>query len=153
MALRFLHDRGDYKTGWQLEKEWEQEQLKKKKKMEEALLNFQNAEEQGNARGDDEEEEDYAVELDESLPFACHICRQDFTNPVVTLCGHYFCQDCALQQMKEDSHCPVCQKQTSGVFNKAHRLIKQLSLKAPRNEEPAILQKKPRATGSWETVE
>ena len=153
MVRRFLHDRGDYKTGWQLEKEWEQEQLKKKKRMEEALLNFQNAEEQGANQAEDEE--DFTVEIDETLPFACHICRQDFKNPVVTLCGHYFCQDCALQQMKEDSHCPVCQKQTSGVFNKAHKLIKQLSLKASRSaEEPEALSlKKPRVTGKWETVE
>lgn len=122
--------------------------------MEEALLNFQHAEEQGTAVGGEADEEDYAVELDEALPFACHICRQGFRNPVVTLCGHYFCQECALQATKEDSHCPVCQKQTSGVFNKAHKLIKQMSLGASRTEEPEVsTQRKPRATGAWEAVE
>jgi hypothetical protein len=26
-----MHDRGDYKTGWQLEKEWEDNQTRKRK--------------------------------------------------------------------------------------------------------------------------
>jgi RING finger protein 113A len=30
---KFLHDRGDYKSGWQLEKEWDAMQLKKKQKL------------------------------------------------------------------------------------------------------------------------
>lgn len=38
---KFMHDRGDYKSGWQMEKEWEAEQLKKKKKLENSLLAFQ----------------------------------------------------------------------------------------------------------------
>jgi len=25
-ACKFLHDRGDYKTGWQIDKEWEEQQ-------------------------------------------------------------------------------------------------------------------------------
>jgi RING finger protein 113A len=29
-SCKFLHDRGDYKTGWQLEKEWEEQQKQKK---------------------------------------------------------------------------------------------------------------------------
>ena len=37
---KFLHDRGDYKSGWQLEKEWDQLQSQKKRKMEEALNKF-----------------------------------------------------------------------------------------------------------------
>ena len=79
---------------------------------------------------EEEEEVDYSIDMDESLPFACFICRQDFTSPIVTLCGHYFCEACALRTMKSDTRCPVCQKQTSGVFNRAHKLIKQLALKA-----------------------
>ena len=36
---KFLHDRGDYKSGWQLEKEWDAKQASKKRKLEEALRN------------------------------------------------------------------------------------------------------------------
>jgi RING finger protein 113A len=35
-----LHDRGDYKSGWQLEREWEEIQSRKKKKLEESIKNF-----------------------------------------------------------------------------------------------------------------
>lgn len=37
---KFLHDRGDYKSGWQLEKEWDAQQLKKKKKLEDSVTSF-----------------------------------------------------------------------------------------------------------------
>jgi Zinc finger C-x8-C-x5-C-x3-H type (and similar) len=40
-SCKFLHDRGDYKSGWQLEREWDQEQLKKKKRLEESLARFE----------------------------------------------------------------------------------------------------------------
>lgn len=61
-----MHDRGDYKTGWQLEKEWE--------------------EMQGNLRKDPNAYlvEDSDQESDEEFPFACIICREEFKNPVVT---------------------------------------------------------------------
>ena len=59
-SCKFLHDRGDYLAGWQLDK----------------LDNSV-------AVAQDEEEEE--------VPFACLICRNEFTEPVVTKCGHYFC--------------------------------------------------------------
>jgi len=31
-SCKFMHDRGDYKTGWQLDKEWEEQQKVQKKK-------------------------------------------------------------------------------------------------------------------------
>mmetsp|Transcript_41606 Transcript_41606/g.68233 ORF Transcript_41606/g.68233 Transcript_41606/m.68233 type:complete len:233 (-) Transcript_41606:2-700(-) len=31
-SCKFIHDRGDYKSGWQLEQEWEEQQKKKKEK-------------------------------------------------------------------------------------------------------------------------
>ena len=61
-SCKFLHDRGDYLAGWQLDK------------LDPAT----------NAPDQEEEEE-------EEVPFACLICRNQFTEPVVTKCGHYFC--------------------------------------------------------------
>jgi hypothetical protein len=46
---KFLHDRGDYKSGWQLEKEWDAKQASKKRKLEEALRNVAD-DEDGNAQ-------------------------------------------------------------------------------------------------------
>lgn len=62
-SCKFLHDRGDYLAGWQLDK-------------------VDPSSGQSIVEEEDEEEE---------VPFACLICRQPFTEPVVTKCGHYFC--------------------------------------------------------------
>lgn len=85
-ACKFLHDRGDYKSGWQLEKEWEEVEKSRKRG-----LALGGGGMQGNG-GDYEDDDD-----DDSLPFACFICRQPFEEPVVTKCKHYFCQHCALK--------------------------------------------------------
>ncbi|KAL9262422.1 Zinc finger CCCH domain-containing protein [Drosera capensis] len=34
---------------------------------------------------------------EDTLPFACFICRNPFVDPVVTKCKHYFCEHCALK--------------------------------------------------------
>ena len=64
-SCKFLHDRSDYKAGWQLEMDYAAQQ-----------------------RGDCESDEDdtkYEIHSDEeTLPFKCFICRQSFVNPVVT---------------------------------------------------------------------
>lgn len=86
-SCKFMHDRGDYKSGWQLEKEWEEAEKERKKKMAMGLI-------------DDSDVEVASDEDEDSLPFACFICREPFTlekNPVVTKCKHYFCESCALQ--------------------------------------------------------
>lgn len=70
---KFLHDRSDYKSGWQIDRELE--------------------------RGDGAAPQDVrAYEIDSSdeddkLPFACYICRGPFNRPVVTGCQHYFCEE------------------------------------------------------------
>jgi RING finger protein 113A len=62
-SCKFLHDRGDYLAGWQMDKV---------------------DPDSGQPVVDVEDEE-------EEVPFACLICREPFTDPVVTKCGHYFC--------------------------------------------------------------
>jgi len=130
---KFMHDRGDYKSGWQLEKEWDQQQAKKKKKLEESIKKFEDDERGGDEGGGgegggngDDEEEDYEIKDGDDLPFACHICRGDFVNPIVTLCGHYFCSKCALEANKKSPKCAICDKQTFAVFNRATKLVKKL---------------------------
>lgn len=127
-SCKFLHDRGDYKSGWQLEKEWEDKQAAKRRKIQELEASLDPDGEPGAAAaaaaaGD--EEEDYTIADDEpEFPFACFLCRQAFVNPVVTACGHYFCEQCAITKSRSSTHCAVCSKQTHGIFNKARRLIK-----------------------------
>jgi len=172
----YMHDRSDYKTGWQQEKEWDEQQAKKKKRLEEAsalsaFATAGGADVNGFAYAGDSEamlklyansqqeaalERDEAIvghkvndytkgmpsqmqqiqkvksssskesQEDESLPFACFICRHPFTSPVATNCGHYFCSACIMAANKKSSKCPVCKKHTGGVFNVAHKILAKM---------------------------
>eukprot|EP01035_Chromulina_nebulosa_P032591 gene32591-43543_t len=133
---KFLHDRGDYKSGWQMEREWEEKQNQKKEQLRKALAssNMDGGDDGGAEEGsaathpvDDDTQYEIADDSEE-LPFACFICRDEergFTDlPVVTLCGHYFCNSCAVRRFKSGrTRCAACDKQTFGVFNKARKLI------------------------------
>ena len=69
-----------------MEKEWDENEKRRKQRIAEGKAD----EEEGEGAGDDDEDED-------GLPFACFICRKQFTDPVVTICKHYFCEHCALK--------------------------------------------------------
>ncbi|KAK8792405.1 hypothetical protein WA588_004903, partial [Blastocystis sp. NMH] len=108
-SCKFIHDRGDYKTGYEIEKEWQKEQEEKRKKRE---------------RGEDTDDDDdnkYVVTTsdEDEVPTSCPICGGDFEKPVVTACGHYFCEKCALDQYRKTPKCFVCGKNTKGCFNRA----------------------------------
>lgn len=109
---KFLHDRGDYKAGWQLDRDWEMQQ-KQQKEIEKYQLE----------QSSDEEDD---------LPFACLICREEFKRPVVTKCQHYFCEKCVLDAYSKSPNCPVCGQNTNGIFNTAKELIKKLAQKKER---------------------
>jgi len=106
-SCKFLHDRSDYKHGWELERDWEAGKLQEAKD-DEYLVSG--------------EEDDEA----ESLPHHCYICREEFKNPVITKCKHYFCELCALQSYKKSKKCPVCNVPTEGVFKTAKDLIAKI---------------------------
>ncbi|XP_036792574.1 zinc finger protein 183 isoform X1 [Oncorhynchus mykiss] len=95
-SCKFLHDRSDYKHGWQIERELDE------------------------GRYGANDDENYEVSSDEEdMPFKCFICRESFKNPVITKCRHYFCETCALQHYRKSQRCYVCNVQTNGVFNPA----------------------------------
>ncbi|CAK9165786.1 unnamed protein product [Ilex paraguariensis] len=81
-----MHDRGDYKSGWQLEKEWEEAEKARKRNL---AMEGDDPEEGGADRSDEDD--------DDLLSFACFICRQPFMDPIATKCKHYFCDHCALK--------------------------------------------------------
>ena len=81
------------------------------------------------AEAEDSEEEDAALE---GIPFACIICKKPYTNPIVTKCGHYFCEACALQRYRRNPGCAACGAGTGGVFNGAKNLRKILDRKRER---------------------
>lgn len=110
----YLHDRGDTMSGWQIEQKWEEEQKQKKQQQQDQLEEFM--------KGSNKKDEDH--QQNDGLPFACHICRNAFTEPVITNCGHYFCQACLLNHIKTNNNlCPVCSKDTHGVFHQPTKLL------------------------------
>jgi RING finger protein 113A len=83
-----------------------------------------------NKAEDDEEDEEMAML--ESIPFACFICKEAYKSPVITRCGHYFCESCALKRYTRDPTCAACGASTNGVFNSASKLQKLLERKRKR---------------------
>jgi len=105
-SCKFLHDRSDYKFGWQLEMESSQQ-----------------------CDSDDDDPSKYEIKEndDDFLPFKCLICRGSYVNPVMTKCKHYFCEKCALAHFKKSTKCFVCEKQTGGFFDPAKTIIERLN--------------------------
>lgn len=124
-TCKFLHDRSDYLAGWQLD-----------------VLPNSNSRTRENLLSDPEEEES-----EEEVPFACLICRQEFTDPVVTRCGHYFCSSCAIKRFAKNSKCFACGAQTGGLFNSAKKVLDKME-KAKQRKADARAEK-----NSWKTVD
>jgi RING finger protein 113A len=79
-----------------------------------------------NAEADNSDDDDAVLE---NIPFACIICREPYKDPIVTKCGHYFCESCALKRYRKDPSCAACGAGTGGVFNMAKGLKKLLERK------------------------
>lgn len=106
-SCKFLHDRSDYKHGWQLERD--------------AKLGLDKTEDMKHYEVSSDEEDDF--------PFKCYICRQSFTNPMVTKCKHYFCEACILKHLKKTHKCFVCETNTDGIIKPARELVSKLKKK------------------------
>ncbi|KAI0743962.1 hypothetical protein C8Q80DRAFT_1184286 [Daedaleopsis nitida] len=104
-TCKFLHDRGTYLQGWQLDK----------------LA--------ANPRKDAAEEASDTDSDDEDIPFACIICRKPYTDPVVTRCEHYLCSACAIKRFAKTPKCAACGAPTGGIFNRADKVIAKLKKK------------------------
>ena len=122
----YLHVREDYKQGWELDKEWEVGT--KGKKISGQTVSSANRSKTGAA----DVGEDADNELLENIPFACIICQESYKRPIVTRCGHYFCEKCALDRYKKNPNCAACGEGTAGVFNGAKQLKRLLERKNER---------------------
>ncbi|KAJ3746881.1 hypothetical protein EV361DRAFT_926859 [Lentinula raphanica] len=105
-TCKFLHDRGTYLAGWQLDKLAE------------------NPRKQVGEDDSDDSDSD-----DEDIPFACLICRKPYTDPIVTKCGHYFCSACAIKRFAKTPKCLACGAETGGMFNRADKVIAKMKKK------------------------
>ena len=137
-ACVFLHDRSDYKSGWQLEKQWEQQQRERAHAA--ALQAFEGAERGGTDLGSSTSK---ANADEERLPFACLLCREPWhakSAPVVTKCEHYFCEACALKHAAKTKRCFVCAENTGGIFNKAKAIQEKINRQAAAEAQDAVEQ-------------
>ncbi|KAL3779373.1 hypothetical protein HJC23_005233 [Cyclotella cryptica] len=127
----YLHDRGDTKSGWEMEREYEEKKKKDEERREKEVEKFMNEMNGGDSARSKEDQDGFAsydidkeCSIDDGIPFACHICRGPFQNPIVTTCNHYFCESCISSRIKESGMgCPVCQKATHGVLNFPQKLV------------------------------
>lgn len=120
-TCKFLHDRGDFKQGWQLDRDWE---------------------DVGKGKKTATKEEDKDAEEFSKIPFKCVICKGDYKNPVITKCGHYFCEKCAIDRYKKTPACAQCNNGTGGLFSGAKKLKALLDEKQRRidtKEQEAIV--------------
>jgi RING finger protein 113A len=118
---KFLHAREDYAAGWKLDKEWEMSN--KGKKPDGTVVASANRE------LGKKEDDGLDLAMLEKIPFACIICKKPYSNPIITKCGHYFCEACALKRYRKDPTCANCSLKTMGVFNGAKNLQKLLDKK------------------------
>lgn len=118
-SCKFLHTRDNYKQGWQLDKEWEKAGKEPSK----------------DKKGEDDMTEEEKMLKD--IPFKCIICKDDYKNPIVTKCGHYFCEKCAMQRyIKEKKKtCANCGADTAGSFAIAKKLKELLTRKKHVEDE------------------
>lgn len=78
-----------------------------------------------------QEEEEEVKKEEEEISFKCFICRNDFQDPIITKCNHYFCEKCAIKYYDggKNTKCAICKEETMGVFNTAYILIKKMKKK------------------------
>lgn len=120
-SCKYLHAREDYKHGWQLDREWEN--VTKGKNVT-GGINIASAD---RMTQDTESDNDEAAL--EDIPFACIICKENYRDPIVTKCRHYFCEMCALKRYRKNPSCAACGAATGGVFNVAKNLKKLIERK------------------------
>eukprot|EP00928_Gymnodinium_smaydae_P072108 TRINITY_DN55528_c0_g1_i1.p1 TRINITY_DN55528_c0_g1~~TRINITY_DN55528_c0_g1_i1.p1 ORF type:complete len:355 (-),score=57.88 TRINITY_DN55528_c0_g1_i1:68-1132(-) len=147
-TCKYLHDRSDYKSGHVLEAEWEAKQKKleaeKRKRWEKRM---QKRAEMGADAGDSSPSSSEDSD-DEELPQACPACNEKWEDcksiPIQTVCGHYFCEDCAMTNFARTPRCMTCDALTNGIFNSCDALEEKLKRK--KNEKAELKQQ--RSSGS-----
>lgn len=143
-GCKFMHDRGDYKQGFHLDREWEAKQkaieAKKRERWEKRLQKRVALKEAGKEVNEDEESssQDSNDDSDAELPTACPACDNKWENcssiPIQTVCGHYFCEDCAMTNFAKSPTCMACDRPTNGIFNSCDALEAKIKQKKADRE-------------------
>ena len=125
-TCKFLHDRGTYLQGWQLDK------------IAPSGSNFITfATRAGLHKPQNSDSDNDGDSDEEDIPFACLICRKPYTDPVVTKCRHYFCQQCAIKRYVKNPKCAACGAPTGGLFNRADKIVERARKRREKEAETA----------------
>lgn len=155
-SCKYAHDRSDYKSGFQLEKEWETKQKaieeKARKRWERRQRRLNRDVEAGEVadKGADSDVSSKNSDDDE-LPVGCPACRTNWEDcksiPIQTICGHYFCEDCAMESFARTPKCMACDAATNGIFNSCDAIDQKIKAKkaAKASKVAAEAQKRNRA--------
>lgn len=159
-ACIFLHDRGDYKSGWQIERDWAAARKDRERRVAEVLAaggTLEEAEARERAAEGGAGAGAATAPPPPPLPFACHICRGAFQAPVQTTCGHYFCEACAVARNRASPDCAFCGAPTHGIFHAAPKLRAALLERQAKEGSEAAAgggggggAQDAQAAGSWE---
>jgi len=140
-SCKFLHDRGDYKPSYMLEKEWDDKQkaieekkrLKWEKRMQRKALAKGEAKQGSDESSSDLESKSGGSDSEEALPGACPNCDTKWEEcksiPIITICGHYFCEDCAMTNFATSPKCMKCEGPTNGIFNSADAIDDKIKVR------------------------
>lgn len=127
-SCKFLHDRSDYKSGHVIEREWEEKQKKieEKKRKQWEKRAIKKAEGGGEDEASDDGGSSSGSDDENELPTQCLNCRLPWAEcqsiPVQTVCGHHFCEDCAMSHYSRTPKCYACDAPTHGIFNSCDAL-------------------------------
>lgn len=127
-TCKFLHDRGDFKQGWQLDRDWESAAQSRR------MAIVSSDQQTGESEARDRQEASALIE--QKIPFRCIICRGDYKSPVETRCGHFFCEACAITRYRTTPACAACGTSTAGIFNAAKKLRRLLVARESRVKPP-----------------
>jgi RING finger protein 113A len=138
-SCKFAHMREEFKQGWALDEEHDKANKNGTVKPSGTVISSAAGRRQGISNDaerdlDDEEKERRMLE---KIPFNCTICEGAYKDPIVTRCGHYFCEKCAMDRYKRNPNCAICGAGTSGVFNYSRQLKDLLKKKKEREEKKA----------------
>ena len=148
----YIHDRTDYKSGYELDKDWDAMQRKKDEKRRKRLMKGEHVglgdDSDEDNSSDSEEVEEYEEELQYGhIDEKCLICGEDYKFPSLLSCGHVFCDKCALEQHASEGTCFKCGKVTDGIFNDGTKLVKKMREERERVAKRKAKRKKKKGFG------
>lgn len=143
----FVHDRNDYKFGWEEERDWDKKQKRKLERRQRRLEAAEAGREDEISMSTDDEEIDTNEEPAKygHIDSKCLICGGQYVNPTLLDCKHIFCGGCAQSQYLSKGKCFKCGKKNQGIFNSGVKILEKA--RAEREERAAAKAARKRSVG------